>query len=82
MGHPGTSSEDSSSEESEYGLEDIFEVEEEPATNNVTAKFCELCDGATDYHTLECKKVDNCNLSDAEKRRIKQYRVKYYKKSR
>ena len=58
----------------------MFEIEEPPSANNITAKFCELCDGATDHNTWECKKVDNSNYSESERRKINQCRIKYYEK--
>ena len=67
LSHPESSSDDSSENETEDELENIFEVEE-PTINNVTTKFCELCDGSTDHETWECPKVDNFNIPEAERR--------------
>ena len=79
------SSEDSSSDESSVGdnedeLAETFQVEEPPSVNNVTAKYCELCDSTDDHDTWECKKLDPSNRSEAENRKINLCRNKYREK--
>ena len=82
---PELSSEYPSSDESSVGdtedeLADTFQVEEPPSVNNVTAKYCELCNGSVDHETLECKKLDPSNRSEAENRKINLCKIKYREK--
>jgi len=75
-----SSSDESSADEIEDELADVFEIEEPPSANNIATKFCELCDGAVDHNTWDCPKLDSVNRSEAERRKINQCRVKYLEK--
>ena len=77
---PVSSSDESLDDQIDDELAEVFQIEEPPSTNNITAKYCELCDDSVDHETWECKKLDSVNRSEAENKKINLCRLKYQDK--
>ena len=75
-----SSSDESSDDEYDDDASEAFEADEPAVAKTETGpKYFELCNGTTDHHTWECKRIDSSSIPLDEKRKIKQCRIKYHK---